>query len=91
MPDQISMIPVAKIEITFQSRDNNGNTWLFSKSNSIEDKLGIGIHASVSDDLRFGLFESSWKWATSDNNPEWMSIEILQEWIEKNRDKIGVI
>ena len=28
---------------------------------------------------------------TSDNNSEWMSIEMLQEWIEKNRDKIGVI
>ena len=28
---------------------------------------------------------------TSDNNPEWMSIEILQEWIEKNRDNIGYI
>ena len=28
---------------------------------------------------------------TSDNNAEWMSIEILQEWIEKNRDNIGDI
>jgi FlaA1/EpsC-like NDP-sugar epimerase len=28
---------------------------------------------------------------TSNDNKEWMSIEMLQEWIEKNRDKIGVI
>lgn len=28
---------------------------------------------------------------TSDNNNEWMSIEQLQEWIEKNREKVGQI
>jgi UDP-N-acetylglucosamine 4,6-dehydratase len=27
----------------------------------------------------------------SDNNPEWMSIETLRVWIEKNREKIGLI
>lgn len=27
----------------------------------------------------------------SDNNPEWMSIETLQAWIEQNREKIGNI
>lgn len=26
----------------------------------------------------------------SDNNPEWMSVETLQAWIEANKDKIGV-
>ena len=28
---------------------------------------------------------------TSDNNKEWMEISELQEWIEKNKDKIGNI
>ena len=28
---------------------------------------------------------------TSDNNPEWMSAEVLQQWIAANRDKIGSI
>jgi UDP-N-acetylglucosamine 4,6-dehydratase/5-epimerase len=28
---------------------------------------------------------------TSDNNQDWMSIETLQTWIAKNRDKIGSI
>ncbi|MCL2801459.1 MAG: UDP-N-acetylglucosamine 4,6-dehydratase (inverting) [Treponema sp.] len=28
---------------------------------------------------------------TSDNNPDWMSIEELQQWIEKNKEKIGSI
>ena len=28
---------------------------------------------------------------TSDNNKEWMEISELQEWIEKNKDKIGII
>lgn len=28
---------------------------------------------------------------TSDNNPEWMSVEELQEWISANREKIGTI
>jgi UDP-N-acetylglucosamine 4,6-dehydratase/5-epimerase len=27
----------------------------------------------------------------SDNNPDWMSVETLREWIELNRDKIGKI
>jgi len=28
---------------------------------------------------------------TSDNNKEWMEISELQEWIQKNKDKIGII
>ena len=28
---------------------------------------------------------------TSSNNTEWMSIEMLQEWIKKNKEKIGKI
>ena len=28
---------------------------------------------------------------TSDNNTEWMSVAELQEWIEKNREKVGNI
>ncbi|MBT5398932.1 UDP-N-acetylglucosamine 4,6-dehydratase (inverting), partial [bacterium] len=28
---------------------------------------------------------------TSYSNEEWMSIETLQEWIDKNKDKIGKI
>lgn len=28
---------------------------------------------------------------TSDNNSDWMSVELLQQWIEKNRSKIGAI
>jgi UDP-N-acetylglucosamine 4,6-dehydratase len=28
---------------------------------------------------------------SSDNNPEWMSIETLRSWVESNRDKIGQI
>ena len=28
---------------------------------------------------------------TSDNNTEWMTIPQLQEWIEKNREKVGSI
>ncbi len=28
---------------------------------------------------------------TSDNNPDWMSVEALRQWIESNKDKIGNI
>jgi FlaA1/EpsC-like NDP-sugar epimerase len=28
---------------------------------------------------------------SSDNNPEWMTIETLKSWIESNREKIGKI
>ena len=28
---------------------------------------------------------------TSDNNKEWMTIPQLQEWIEKNKEKVGNI
>ena len=28
---------------------------------------------------------------TSDNNKEWMTIQTLQEWMEKNKEKIGSI
>ena len=28
---------------------------------------------------------------SSDNNPEWMSVEMLADWIAQNREKIGKI
>jgi FlaA1/EpsC-like NDP-sugar epimerase len=28
---------------------------------------------------------------SSDNNPEWMSVETLQAWIKQNREKVGKI
>jgi UDP-N-acetylglucosamine 4,6-dehydratase/5-epimerase len=27
----------------------------------------------------------------SDNNPDWMSVEVLRDWVERNREKIGKI
>ena len=44
-----------------------------------EDRIGIGI--KVPENFMY----------TSDNNKEWMEISELQEWIEKNKDKIGNI
>ena len=44
-----------------------------------EDRIGIGI--KVPENFMY----------TSDNNKEWMGISELQEWIKKNKDKIGNI
>jgi len=44
-----------------------------------EDRIGIGI--KVPENFMY----------TSNNNKEWMEISELQEWIEKNKDKIGNI
>jgi len=46
-----------------------------------KDKARIGDGIRVSEDFTY----------TSDNNVEWMEISELQEWIEKNKNKIGNI
>ena len=43
------------------------------------DRARIGNGIKVEGDFHY----------SSDNNPEWMSTEVLQEWIEANREKIG--
>ena len=44
-----------------------------------KDKTRIGEGVRVTEDFMY----------TSDNNKEWMKISELQEWIMKNKDKIG--
>jgi len=43
------------------------------------DKSRVGGGVKVKSDFLY----------SSDNNPEWMSIETLQKWIQENIDKIG--
>jgi FlaA1/EpsC-like NDP-sugar epimerase len=52
-----------------------------SINNWAKDKARIGDGIRVSENFMY----------TSDNNKEWMKISELQEWIEKNRNKIGNI
>jgi UDP-N-acetylglucosamine 4,6-dehydratase/5-epimerase len=46
-----------------------------------DDPARIGDGSKVASDFVY----------RSDNNPEWMSVEALREWVELNRDKIGKI
>ena len=52
-----------------------------SINNWAKDKARIGDGIRVSENFMY----------TSDNNAEWMEISELQDWIEKNRNKIGNI
>lgn len=70
------MIGVEDVEYTYEYEDH------FKIIPSIAwegDKIRIGDGVKVNKDFLY----------SSDNNPEWMSIEDLQKWIEDNKNKIG--
>ena len=56
-------------------------------------KILPAIHSWSSDPLRIkeGKHVSDDFTYSSDNNSEWMSVEVLMNWIEKNKLKIGQI